>query len=156
MLRIGLGIIVGFFAWAIVWFGAESLLSAAWPAFGEHQAAFQSAIENGSEFICHPYFSNCSHLPRRSSLAHRRISCRLGCRREQTSAVDPWPSAFSHGSTQGRNVVDATRKPRTERICQTGKALLDSAGNTPEIKVRLSYPKSMKPERLPSFLETLV
>lgn len=56
MLRIGLGIIVGFFAWAIVWFGAESLLSAAWPAFGEHQAAFQSAIENGSEFTAIPTF----------------------------------------------------------------------------------------------------
>ncbi len=56
MLRIGLGIIVAFFAWAIVWFGAESFLSAAWPAFGEHQAAFQSAIENGSEFTAIPTF----------------------------------------------------------------------------------------------------
>jgi hypothetical protein len=56
MLRIGLGVIVGFFAWAIVWFGAETILSAAWPAFGEHQAAFQSAIENGSEFAAIPTF----------------------------------------------------------------------------------------------------
>lgn len=56
MLRIGLGIIVGFFAWVIVWFGAESFISAAWPAFGEHQAAFQSAIENGSEFTAIPTF----------------------------------------------------------------------------------------------------
>lgn len=41
-------------------------------------------------------------------------------------------------------------------LSQAGKALLDSAGDTPEIKFAISYPKFMKPERLPSFLETLV
>jgi hypothetical protein len=50
MLRIGLGVIVGFFAWGLIWFGGETVLSSVWPAFGEHQAAFQSAIENGGTF----------------------------------------------------------------------------------------------------------
>ena len=51
MLRIALGVIAGFFGWAIVWFGSETVLSAIWPAFGEHQAAFQAAIEHGAPFI---------------------------------------------------------------------------------------------------------
>ncbi len=50
MLRIVLGVILGFFAWMIVWFGSEKILSAVWPAFGVHQAEFQSAIENGGQF----------------------------------------------------------------------------------------------------------
>ena len=50
MVRIILGIIAGFFAWVIAWFGGEKILSAIWPAFGSHQAAFQSAIENGGQF----------------------------------------------------------------------------------------------------------
>ena len=50
MLRIVLGAIAGFFAWLIVWVGIEKILSAIWPAFGEHQAQFQAAIENGGEF----------------------------------------------------------------------------------------------------------
>lgn len=50
MLRIVLGIIAGFFAWAIVWFGIEQVLSAIWPEFGAHQAAFQAAIETDSAF----------------------------------------------------------------------------------------------------------
>jgi hypothetical protein len=48
MLRIILGIIAGFFAWSIVWVGAEKILSVIWPAFGAHQAAFQAAIETGA------------------------------------------------------------------------------------------------------------
>ena len=51
MLRIVLGVIAGFFGWAILWFGSETILSAASPGwFGAHQAAFQSAIENDSPF----------------------------------------------------------------------------------------------------------
>jgi hypothetical protein len=50
MLRIVLGVIVGFLAWAIVWFGSEAILSALWPPFGAHQAAFQAAITEGGEF----------------------------------------------------------------------------------------------------------
>jgi hypothetical protein len=50
MIRTVLGVVGGFLAWMIVWFGAETLLSALWPAFGTHQAAFQAAIEEGSPF----------------------------------------------------------------------------------------------------------
>ena len=50
MLRIVLGVIAGFFAWAILWFGGEKVLSAIWPAFGVHQAEFQAAIEHGASF----------------------------------------------------------------------------------------------------------
>lgn len=50
MLRIVFGAIAGFIAWLIVWIGIEKILSAVWPAFGEHQAGFQAAIENGGQF----------------------------------------------------------------------------------------------------------
>ena len=50
MLRIILGVIAGFFSWAFFWFGSEKVLSAIWPEFGAHQAAFQEAIEHGSPF----------------------------------------------------------------------------------------------------------
>ena len=51
MVRIVLGVIAGFFAWAIVWVGSEKILSAIWPDwFGAHQAAFQAAIEHGGQF----------------------------------------------------------------------------------------------------------
>ena len=51
MLRIVLGVITGFFAWVIVWFGSEKLLSAIWPeGFGAPQRAFQEAIEKGGQF----------------------------------------------------------------------------------------------------------
>lgn len=48
MLRIALGVIAGFIAWMIVWFGSEKALSAIWPAFGTHQKAFEEAIKDGS------------------------------------------------------------------------------------------------------------
>ena len=49
--RIVLGVIAGFFAWAIAWVGGEKILSAIWPeGFGAHQLAFQAAIENGGQF----------------------------------------------------------------------------------------------------------
>ena len=50
MIRIFSGVIVGFLAWVIAWFGGEKFISAVWPAFGVHQAAFQAAIENGGPF----------------------------------------------------------------------------------------------------------
>ncbi len=50
MVRIVLGVIAGFFAWAIVWVGSEKILSAIWPAFGVHQRAFEEAIKNGASF----------------------------------------------------------------------------------------------------------
>ena len=50
MVRIVLGVIAGFFAWMIVWVGGEKILSVIWPAFGAHQAAFQTAIETGGRF----------------------------------------------------------------------------------------------------------
>jgi hypothetical protein len=51
MLRIVLGVIGGFFAWAIAWFGSEKILSAIWPeGFGVHQRAFEAAITNGGPF----------------------------------------------------------------------------------------------------------
>lgn len=51
MLRISLGVIAGFFAWAIVWFGVEKLLSAILPEwYGAPQYAFQMAVENGGQF----------------------------------------------------------------------------------------------------------
>jgi len=50
MLRTVLGVIAGFFAWAIVWVGSEKILSAIWPAFGVHQRAFEEAIKNGGQF----------------------------------------------------------------------------------------------------------
>jgi hypothetical protein len=50
MVRIILGVIFGFIAWLIVWVGVEKILSAIWPAFGTHQAAFQAAITDGGQF----------------------------------------------------------------------------------------------------------
>ena len=50
MVRITLGVLSGFLAWMIAWFGGEMILSAVWPEFGTNQAAFQAAIENGGQF----------------------------------------------------------------------------------------------------------
>jgi hypothetical protein len=51
MVRVALGVIGGFFAWMICWFGGEKILSAVWPeGFGAHQLAFQAAIINGGQF----------------------------------------------------------------------------------------------------------
>ena len=51
MVRILLGVIAGFIAWAIAWVGSEKILSAIWPEwFGAHQLAFQAAIEHGGQF----------------------------------------------------------------------------------------------------------
>ena len=57
MLRIVLGVIAGFFAWAIVWVGSEKVLSAIWPTwFGAQQLAFTAAIENGGQFTAETSF----------------------------------------------------------------------------------------------------
>ena len=46
-----LGVVAGFFAWLILWFGGEQMLSAISPeGYGVHQRAFQAAIENGGPF----------------------------------------------------------------------------------------------------------
>lgn len=50
MLRIVLGVIGGFIGWVVVWFVSEKGISAIWPAFGDHQAAFQAAITDGGQF----------------------------------------------------------------------------------------------------------
>ena len=51
MVRIVLGVIAGFFAWAIVWVGSEKILSAIWPeGYGAHQLAFEAAVTNGGQF----------------------------------------------------------------------------------------------------------
>ena len=47
MLRIVLGVIAGFFAWMIVWFGTEKIIAAIWPTFGVHQRAFEDVVKNG-------------------------------------------------------------------------------------------------------------
>jgi hypothetical protein len=45
------GVIAGFFAWAIVSVGSEKILSAIWPeGFGAHQRAFQASVTNGGQF----------------------------------------------------------------------------------------------------------
>jgi hypothetical protein len=51
LVQIVLGVIAGFFAWAIVWVGSEKILSAIWPeGFGVHQRAFEAAVANGGQF----------------------------------------------------------------------------------------------------------
>ena len=51
MARIALSVIAGFLAWALAWFGGETILSAISPeGYGVHQLAFQNAIENGGQF----------------------------------------------------------------------------------------------------------
>jgi hypothetical protein len=47
MLRIVLGVIGGFIAWLIVWFGSEKGIAAVWPAFGVQQRGFEEAVKNG-------------------------------------------------------------------------------------------------------------
>lgn len=50
-MRIVLGVIVGFVGWLIAWVVSEKIISVIWPAFGTHQAAFQTAINQGGEFM---------------------------------------------------------------------------------------------------------
>ena len=51
MLRVILGIVAGFIAWSILWVGSDQFLSMLSPAwYGAHQAAFEKAIVNKTEF----------------------------------------------------------------------------------------------------------
>ena len=50
MLRIILGVVGGFISWIILWVVSEKIISAIWPAFGEHQRAFTEVIKNGGQF----------------------------------------------------------------------------------------------------------
>ena len=57
MVRIVLGVIAGFFTWAIVWVGSEKILSAIWPEwYGAQQLAFEAAVENGGQFTADTTF----------------------------------------------------------------------------------------------------
>ena len=49
MVRTVLSVIAGFFAWVMVWFGSEKILSAIWPAFGAQQRAFEEVVKNGGQ-----------------------------------------------------------------------------------------------------------
>lgn len=51
MRRIVLGVIAGFFSWAIAWFGIEKILSGILPEwYGAPQLAFQEAVIKGGQF----------------------------------------------------------------------------------------------------------
>ena len=50
MVRIILGVIAGFFGWLIAWVASEKIVSLIWPAFGQHQGAFQTALTDGGDF----------------------------------------------------------------------------------------------------------
>jgi len=51
MMRIVVGVIVGFIVWNIMWVGSEKILSAIFPeGYGVHQDAFQDAVKNGGDF----------------------------------------------------------------------------------------------------------
>lgn len=57
MVRIVLGVIGGFLAWAIAWFGGERILSVILPErFGAHQRAFEAAVANGGQFTADTTF----------------------------------------------------------------------------------------------------
>jgi hypothetical protein len=57
IVRIVLGVIAGFFAWAIVWVGSEKILSAIWPEwFGAQQLAFEAAVDHGGQFTADTTF----------------------------------------------------------------------------------------------------
>src|SRR5436190_24021411 len=58
MVRIVLGVVGGFVAWVIAWFGSEKILSAIWPeGFGVHQRAFEAALTTGA-----PFTADTTHL----------------------------------------------------------------------------------------------
>jgi uncharacterized membrane protein YeaQ/YmgE (transglycosylase-associated protein family) len=51
MVRIILGVIVGFVAWTILWLGSDQVLMRLSPGwYGAHQLALEKAIFNGTEF----------------------------------------------------------------------------------------------------------
>jgi hypothetical protein len=50
MVRIVFGVIGGFVGWMIAGIGSEKIVGAMWPAFGDHQRAFEGAIKNEGPF----------------------------------------------------------------------------------------------------------
>jgi len=55
MVRIILGIIVGFVAWSILWVGGDEVIAKAWPDwYGAHKLAFEKAAFNGTSFAADP------------------------------------------------------------------------------------------------------
>ncbi len=48
MLRIILGVIVGFIIWSIVWVGGEQALASLWTDFGNHSREAEKAVTNGT------------------------------------------------------------------------------------------------------------
>ncbi len=51
MIRIVLGIIVGFIAWSILWVGGDEAFGSLWPAwYGPHKLAFEKAAFNNTPF----------------------------------------------------------------------------------------------------------
>ncbi len=55
MARIVLGVIAGFMAWMLAWFGGEQLLTAIGPDwFGAPQRAFEAALMNGGQLTVSP------------------------------------------------------------------------------------------------------
>ncbi len=52
MVRIIIGVIVGFILWSILWVGSEKVLSAIWPEwYGAHQIAFEAVVANGGTYM---------------------------------------------------------------------------------------------------------
>ena len=51
MLKIILGVIVGFIVWSILWIGSDALLMAILPWYGKHQTDFNVAMTTGQPFL---------------------------------------------------------------------------------------------------------
>ena len=50
MIRIILGVIVGFLVWSILWVGSDQVLIATFGWYSDHQGAFQKAFSTGGDF----------------------------------------------------------------------------------------------------------
>ena len=50
MVRIILGIVVGFIAWSILWLGSEQIMMSAWRDYAGHKFEFDKAMENQTSF----------------------------------------------------------------------------------------------------------
>lgn len=50
MIRIILGVIVGFIVWSVVWVGSDQVLINAWKHYGAHQFEMEKAFYNGEPF----------------------------------------------------------------------------------------------------------
>ena len=54
MVRIILGVIVGFIVWSIVWVGSEQTLGRFWPEFGTHSLDAEKALTNNTALETSP------------------------------------------------------------------------------------------------------